>query len=181
MERELFNIKSRFGEFPSYKITKDGRVFSYRQGNTLKPLSIILDSNGYPIVKLYSNEGKPRTIAVHRIVADTFIPNPYNLECINHKDEDKQNNNINNLEWCTKAYNNCYGDKAVKIGLKLRESNPTKRKINQIDDAGNIINTYKSIRDAARSLGNVKKDSNIINGIKTHQKRYGYYWEYTNV
>ena len=145
MEEELFNIKSRFGEYPSYKVTKSGKVFSYRQGNILKPLSSVLDSSGYPIVKLYDDTNKKRTIAVHRIVADTFIPNPNNLECINHKDENKTNNSVENLEWCTKSYNNCYGNKAVKIGLKLRESNPNKRQINQIDNDGNIINTYQSI------------------------------------
>ena len=166
MEEELFDIKSRFGEYPSYRVTKSGKVFSYRQGNILKPLSVVLDSSGYPIVKLYD---------------DTFIPNPNNLECINHKDENKTNNSVENLEWCTKAYNNCYGNKAVKIGLKLRESNPNKRQVNQIDDDGNIINTYQSIREAARQLGNIKKDSNIISGIQTHQKRYGYYWEYASV
>ena len=48
MEEELFNIKSRFGEYPSYRVTKSGKVFSYRQGNTLKPLSVVLDSSGYP-------------------------------------------------------------------------------------------------------------------------------------
>ena len=78
MEEELFNIKSRFGEYPSYKVTKSGKVYSYRQGNVLKPLSMILDSSGYPIVKLYDNTNKVRTIAVHRLIADTFIPNPDN-------------------------------------------------------------------------------------------------------
>ena len=58
---------------------------------------------------------------------------------------------------------------------------PNKRQVNQIDDNGNIINTYQSIREAARQLGNIKKDSNIISGIQTHQKRYGYYWEYASV
>lgn len=181
MREELFKIKSRFGEFPSYRITKTGHVFSYRQGGILKPMSTILDDNGYPIVKLYSDNCKPKTIAVHRLVADTFIPNPDNLECINHKDEDKTNNSIENLEWCTKAYNNCYNDKAIKIGLKLRESNPNKKAVNQIDDNGIIINTFISIREAARQFGNAKKDSNILSGIKTNQKRYGYFWKYANV
>lgn len=102
------------------------------------------------------------------------------MECINHKDENKQNNSIENLEWCTKSYNNCYGDKAIKIGLKLRESNPLKKAVNKIDN-GVVIATYSSIREAARELGNIRKDANIISGIKTHQKRYGYYWEYANV
>jgi hypothetical protein len=180
MQEELFNIKSRFGEFNSYRITKGGRVYSYRQGNILKPLSVVLDSSGYPIVRLYDDVNKTRTIAVHRLVADTFIPNPNNFDCINHRDEDKQNNSVENLEWCTKSYNNCFGDKAIKIGLKLRDSNPLKRKVNQIDN-GVVINTYSSIREAARALGSERKDANIINGIKTHQKRYGYYWEYVNV
>lgn len=147
----------------------------------MKPLSVVLDSSGYPIVKLYDNTNKVRTIAVHRLIADTFIPNPDNLECINHKDEDKTNNSVDNLEWCTKAYNNCYNDKAVKTGLKPRESNPDKKVVNQIDGNGNIINTYPSIREAARQLGNIRKDSNICTGIRTHQKRYGYYWEYASV
>lgn len=180
MEEELFNINCRFGTFPSYRVTKSGKVYSYRQGNTLKPLSSVLDSSGYPIVKLYDNNSKPRTIAVHRIIADTFISNPDNLECINHKDENKQNNSIENLEWCTKAYNNCYGDKAIKIGLKLRESNPLKRAVNKIEN-GVVIATYSSVREAARELGSVRRDANIINGIRTHQKRYGYYWEYADV
>ena len=181
MEEELFNIKSRFGEYPSYRVTKSGKVFSYRQGNILKPLSVVLDSSGYPIVKLYDDTNKKRTIAVHRIIADTFIPNPNNLECINHKDENKTNNSVDNLARGTTAYNNAYNDKAVTIGLKRRESNPNKKAVNQIDGNGNIINTYPSIREAARQLGNIKKDSNIINGIQTHQKRYGYYWEYASV
>lgn len=181
MEEELFNIKSRFGEYPSYRVTKSGKVFSYRQGNILKPLSTVLDSSGYPIVRLYDDTNKKRTIAVHRLIADTFIPKPNNLEYINHKDEDKTNNSIDNLEWCTKAYNNCYNNKAVKIGLKLRESNPNKKTVNQIDENGVIVNTYQSIREAARSLGDIRKDANIINGIRTHKKRYGYYWRYASV
>ena len=63
----------------------------------------------------------------------------------------------------------------------LRNSNPLKRKVNQLDENGIVINTFSSIREAARTLGNIRKDANIINGIKTHQKRYGYFWEYASV
>jgi len=181
MEEELFIVKCRMGEFRDYRITKSGKMYSYRQGGILKPLSIVLDSSGYPIVRMRDDNYKTRTIAVHRIVADMFIPNPNNLECINHKDEVKTNNCVDNLEWCTKAYNNCYNDKAVKIGLKLRDSNPRKRAVNQIDDKGNILNTFKSIREAARFLGDEDRDSAICNSLKTGQKRYGYYWKYAHI
>lgn len=182
IQEELFEIKSRFGEFPDYRITKSGKVFSYRQGNTLKPLSVVLDNIGYPIVRLYYREGtkKFRTIAVHRLVADTFIPNPNDYECINHKDEDKMNNSVENLEWCTKLYNNVYKNKAIKIGLKLRDSNPRKRAVQQILD-GKVINTFKSIREAARFLGDANKDANIISGLRTNKPRYGYIWKYVTI
>ena len=180
MKEELFIVNCRMGEFCDYIITKSGKMYSYIQGGILKPLSIVLDSSGYPIVRMRDNNNKTRTIAVHRIVADMFIPNPYNLECINHIDEIKTNNCVDNLEWCTKAYNNCYNNKAVKIGLKLRDSSPRKKAVHQIDDNGNIIATYKSVKEAARTLGDATKDSNIHTGIKTHGKRYGYYWKYAN-
>ena len=117
MEEELFNIKSRFGEYPSYRVTKSGKVFSYRQGNILKPLSVVLDSSGYPIVKLYDDTNKKRTIAVHRIIADTFIPNPNNLPLVNHIDENPSNNDLSNLEWCDYSYN------AKHSIEKIRKSN----------------------------------------------------------
>ena len=182
IQEELFEIKSRFGNFPDYRITKSGRVFSYRQGNVLKPLSVVLDDSGYPIVRLYYRDGvkKFRTIAVHRLVADTFIPNPNNYSYINHKDENKVNNSVDNLEWCTQLYNNIYRDKAKKIGLKLRDSNPRKKAVQQILD-GKVINTFKSIREAARFLVNANKDANIVSGLKTGNPRYGYIWKYVTI
>ena len=176
---ELFKIKSRFGEFEDYRISKSGIVYSLRQGNVIKPLSSdSLDTSGYPMVFLLDKNGKKHTIKIHTIVADTFIPNPDNLPCINHKDENKINNNVENLEWCTKAYNNVYNNKAKKIGLKLRDSNPRKKKVAAIDDKGNIIAIYKSVREAARNIGNENFDSNIHSGIRNKQKRYGFYWSF---
>lgn len=66
-------------------------------------------SKGYFYVAL-SNMDRGRTFTVHRLVAKAFIPNPENLPCVNHKDEDKFNNNVDNLEWCTSLYNNTYND-----------------------------------------------------------------------
>jgi len=63
-----------------------------------------IDTNGYPIVKLYSN-GKGRTSKVHRLIAETFIDNPNNLPQVNHKDGNKLNNAVENLEWCDQSHN----------------------------------------------------------------------------
>lgn len=57
---------------------------------------------------------------VHRLVAQAFIPNPNNLSEVNHKDEDKTNNRVDNLEWCTHSYNNRYNDKGKRVGQKLK-------------------------------------------------------------
>lgn len=179
---ELFEIKSRFGKFPDYRVTKSGNIYSYRQGGVLKPLSSnVLDTSGYPIVIIVREDGKRVTIKIHTIVADTFIENSNILhDCINHKDENKRNNNVSNLEWCSRLYNNTYNNKAIKIGLKLRDSNPRKKAVNMIKD-GVIINTFNSIREAGRYLGNAKCDANINNSIKTGKPRYGYNWEYVTI
>ena len=63
---------------------------------------------GYIYVKLCLN-GEQKIYHVHRLVAETFIPNVENLPEVNHKDEDKSNNNVNNLEWCSHEYNIHYG------------------------------------------------------------------------
>ena len=180
---ELFKIKSRFGEFPFYRISKSGIVYSYKQGGHLKPLSTnSLDTCGYPQVYIYDIYNKKHTIKIHTIVADTFIPNPnpeiYN--CINHKDENKKNNSVDNLEWCTKSYNNTYNEKAIKIGLKLRDSNPRKKKVAMLDKKGRIVMTFKSVREAARFCGNASNDSNIHSGIRTNSERYGFFWKFIN-
>lgn len=60
--------------------------------------------HGYQNITLYKN-GKKKTYDIHRLVAQAFIRNPYNLTYVNHKDENKMNNNVNNLEWCTQKYN----------------------------------------------------------------------------
>lgn len=66
-------------------------------------------NNGYYYVQLHNN-GKRKKIKVYRMVAQAFIPNPNNYPQVNHKDEDKSNNTLSNLEWCTQYYNNHYND-----------------------------------------------------------------------
>ena len=103
-----------------YEVSNTGRVRSVdryvksksesywlRKGKMLSPAK---DKNGYLKVNLSCN-GKNNIIRVHRLVAQVFIENPDNLPEINHKDEDKTNNSVDNLEWCDRKYNNNYGTK----------------------------------------------------------------------
>lgn len=82
----------------------------YHSGKVLKP---VFDGRGlYQQVSL-SKEGVSKKFLIHRLVASAFIPNPNGLPEVNHKDENKTNNAIENLEWCDHIYNNSYGSKAV--------------------------------------------------------------------
>lgn len=83
-----------------YAVSEDGRVWSYRRGHWLKPSL----KKGYPFVCL-SNGPEIRQFTVHRLVAMAFIPNPDGLPQINHKNSDRQDNRVINLEWCTASYN----------------------------------------------------------------------------
>ena len=103
-----------------YEVSNTGRVRSvdrydsrnhFRKG---KVLSLVKNKEGYLQVNLCCN-GKCKMFLVHRITAQAFIPNPDNLPQINHKDEDKTNNSVDNLEWCDCSYNNNYGTRKDKV------------------------------------------------------------------
>ena len=94
---------SNFGNVRSLdRLDSAGRK---RKGRTLIP---IVDNLGYCSVHLLKN-GKTKTIRIHRLVALEFLENPLNYKEINHKDENKQNNSVKNLEWCDRKYNMNYG------------------------------------------------------------------------
>lgn len=91
----------------------------------------------YYRVSLIKNN-KRKTFLVHRLVALAFIPNPNKYLIINHKDENKLNNNVNNLEWCTHKYNNNYG----RVHEKLKKNNANSKKI-IIIETGQVFNSGK--------------------------------------
>lgn len=98
-----------------YEVSSTGQVRNCR-GKLLRPGP---DHNGY-LKCVLCKKGKTKTIYIHRLVAQAFIPNPMYLKQVNHKDEDKSNNNVDNLEWCTARYNVNYGcaqDKRVKTNI----------------------------------------------------------------
>ena len=101
---ELVSIKG----FTKYLIDTNGNIYNKR---TMKKLKDRDNGRGYRAVCLYNYEGKMVHKYVHRLVAETFIPNPNNLPEVNHIDENKANNSVDNLEWCDHKYNNTYGEK----------------------------------------------------------------------
>lgn len=103
------------------------RVVNYTNGRIAKykgqKVAMNNRPNGYRKVNLYKDH-KMKNLAVHRLVAETFIPNPNNYPSVNHKDENKTNNHVDNLEWCTSAYNSNYG--TAKQRWSSKNSTPVK-------------------------------------------------------
>lgn len=111
-------IWKKIEDYPKYSVSNKGRV---RNDTTGKFLKFQLTRNGqYYKVTLYG-PNKPLQIGVHRLVAEAFIPNPNNLSCVNHLDEDKLNNHVSNLEWCTIKHNTQYscGVQVLIDGIKF--------------------------------------------------------------
>lgn len=119
--------------------------------------------NGYLRVNL-SKDNVTKWYSIHRLVAIIFIPNPNNLPIINHKDENKQNNRVENIEWCTYSYNNNYGT-AIERQRKTRAANPNDKRIRkmvgeknskaicQYSLNGELIAIYKSLTEASAITG----------------------------
>lgn len=99
-----------------YQVSNHGRVYSLRKNKYMKPFS---DKAGYIYIVLNKNK-KVKRYSVHRLVAKMFIPNINGLPCVNHMDENKSNNHVSNLEWCTYAYNNSYGTRLKRISNAVK-------------------------------------------------------------
>ena len=110
-----------------YFVSEDGKVFSKKRGKTKELKPIKKGHGGYVKVRLY-DDGKWKNFFVHRLVAEAFIENPNNFPIINHIDENKSNNNVRNLEWCTAKYNVNYGQARRKMSESMKahfEKNPS--------------------------------------------------------
>lgn len=128
--------------------------------------------NGYAI---FYCKGKMQY--VHRVVAQAFIPNYDDLPCVNHKDGNKKNNNVSNLEWCTYSYNNKEAYRlGLKKGIKGKKTSKHKR-VAALDKNGEII----FILNKMKNLDFIYKGNNsrnITRAIKNGTTCKGFYWKY---
>lgn len=112
----------KWTEIPNYENKYWVSTFG-RLKNKEKIMKPMVATNGYLIACLWKNN-KQKKFVIHRLVAKAFIPNPNNYTEINHIDEDKTNNNINNLEWCNHKYNMNYGNIKEKISKSNKGKKP---------------------------------------------------------
>lgn len=163
-----------------YKVSSLGRVMSVSYNRTNRPAIRVLraDRLGYLVVTLHNNNHS-KTFKVHRLVAIAFIPNPECFPCVNHKDEDKMNNNINNLEWCSYSYNNKYGNRPRKVlnAHKAKKSSKAERAVVKLDTNGAVLEEFSSISEAARIIG-IARES-VRDAVRGKSKTcVGYIWRY---
>lgn len=128
-----------------------------------------IDHKGYYCVTLTRN-AKGIQKKVHRLVAMAFIPNPDNLPMVNHRDECKTNNNVNNLEWCTAMYNSHWGTARERCAWN-------RTAVEQYDLDGNYIASYRSIMDAAKAVGISKQCIWLCLNRKGSKTSAGYIWK----
>ena len=166
-----------------YQVSNFGNVMSLNYNRTEKPnlLKPCVDGKGYFRVTLCKNK-KTKHCYVHRLVAEAFLINPENLPCINHKDEDKTNNSVENLEYCTYEYNCNYGtrnERAGKAISKAKKGIPNEKcskKILQFTLDGEFIREWQSMAECTR---NGFDQSNVCNCCQGKRKSaYGYIWKY---
>ena len=134
-----------------YQVSNLGRVRKI-DGYTETIVNQRINKDGYCIVYIGKN-----LYYVHRLVANCFIENPFSYNVVNHKDENKTNNCVDNLEWCTQWYNCNYGDRNKKISIGNKKSKQNKvirlqKQILQYDKTGAFIKEFKSLKDAAAEL-----------------------------
>ena len=151
-----------------YRISSDGKVFSTKGIKTVE-----ISNNGYARVNLFKN-GKGKHYSIHRLVASAFIPNPLNLEMVNHKDGNKINNAICNLEWWNANYN-------MKHAYEHCLIHPKTTKVIQYTLDFKKVKEWDSIAEACEILG--LNHANVVTVCKQNTNRKqtgGYIWRYAD-
>ena len=172
MQDEIWKDVVGYEQF--YQVSNKGRIRRKKDSFVYKPRTF---TNGYKNVLLYKDGKWSRTGGkselVHRLVALAFIPNPNNYPQVNHKDENKSNNFVDNLEWCTREYNNNYG--TAKARMMEKQSYP----VVQANLDGSFVKLWPSARSAQRTglyyQCNISRCANHEGNNRTHK---GYLWIY---
>lgn len=155
-------------EYPNYGVNENGEVFNLLTNTKLKPWV----SNGYQYVSL----GRKNKKRVHRLVANAFIPNPQNLPVVNHLDENKLNNNVSNLEWCTHRDNVMYGEHAPAKNIRIAQE-LSKKKVVQCTLDGQVVCEYESIQFASEQSGVIRTSISHC-CIGDYKSAGGFTWKY---
>lgn len=186
MQEEIWKDIKGYEGF--YQVSNLGNVKSLER--TVKTKTCVRFFKGKMLKTSKNRDGyiqiylKSKYHSVHRLVAEAFLPNPNSCPQVNHIDGNKENNNVNNLEWCTASYNL---KEAYRIGLKkptyanlgkTGKQNATSKMTYQFDTNGNFIKSYESVREAYRQTGIY--DRCISDCCLGKQKTAGgYIWKYT--
>ena len=155
-----------------YQVSNTGKVRSlnYHRMGVIRELKLIKHHCGYLEIGLKKN-GKRKIFKVHRLVAEAFIPNPDNLPQVNHKDECKTNNCVDNLEWCDVSYNCNYGTRNERMSRKLFKT------VLQFTLNGDFIKEYESVKEVTELLG--LKQSTLSSALTGRNRTAGgFIWKY---
>lgn len=162
-----------------YLVSNNGNVIALPscQRHCTRLLKLKHEKSGYVRVSLETEEGR-KTFPVHRLVAAAFLPNPLGLPQVNHKDEDKSNNCVDNLEWCTAKYNSNYGTRIARMVAKQWNTNHA-RPVRQLTKNGDVVAVYPSTAEIPRASSGKFKRANVCHCLAGETDfAYGYKWEY---
>lgn len=165
---------SSFGRVAALSFPIEAGKLHYSRKQHL--LSVHRYVNGYYGTALSVGKNHHKGIKIHRLVADAFIPNPDNLPHINHKDEDKSNNRVENLEWCTVKYNVNYGTGCQRSARTRIATLCNCKRVAKLDEDGNVLVEYNGLRYAAEDIG--RDYSAITYSIKHGTRCAGYHWRF---
>ena len=177
METEIWRTPIDKGiKYEKYQVSNYGRLknLNYRNTGRAKLMNPWEDKDGYLKIGLRKNRKTDSTF-VHRLVAQTFIPNPENLPEVNHIDEDKTNNRVDNLEWKSHRDNCNHGTRNERM-TKAKINGKTSKKVLQFTLSGEFIREWPSTKECGRNGFDQSSVSKCCRGKLPHYK--GFRWEY---
>ena len=171
----MINEKKIWAVKDGYLVHRDGSIYAlnWKRTGKMRRVKQSKCKDGYLLFKC-----NVKTIKSHRFIAECFLPNPQNLPCINHKDENKTNNCVDNLEWCDHKYNMNYGTRNKRIAENQINHPKKSKKVYQYTK-GVFVKEWVSLKEIERALGfNHSNISACCNGKL--KSAYNYIWKFKN-